>query len=412
MKTAETTSHVIDLLRELKTAENLTIRCIKADNALLTNKLKEYCTNEGIRIITSAPHRHQQNGVIERAIRTTRDRSAAILGDGQLGADQPILKTILRIIDIKTQESVTNTNLLETLWPEAWMHAVYIKNRLPTRALKLKKTPFEALYDRKPDVSNMRPWGARAYVSIPDSAKIQYHAGKRIRKLQPRAWMGYFMGCEGDANIRIWNPEKGKVERVDIATIARGEKTDDPQPEGTQPAILRRTDNNDEYASDDDSNESDDPDDSNDLDNPDEPKITSRHFVITDGSTPNPNPRCRSCAKWNRDCDGTPPFHEKCSACKKARHVCAPQSQDPKVRCRPCAKEGRTCDGTPPFNEKCSRCKQHRGKCVPQDYEGDAGHPPANTGLPTEQKCKECRTKNRTCDGTPPFDEPCWNCRY
>lgn len=88
-------------------------------------------------------------------------------------------------------------------------------------------------------------------MSIPDSARTAYHAGKRIRKLQPRAWIGYLIGCKGDANVRVYNPEKNKVKRVDIADIIHGEKTDNPQQEGTQTTALRRTNNNNKYLSDD-----------------------------------------------------------------------------------------------------------------------------------------------------------------
>ena len=58
MKGAESNKHVITLLKELRTAEGLTIRNIKTDNAIVTKVLKEYCADEGIRLTPSAPHRH------------------------------------------------------------------------------------------------------------------------------------------------------------------------------------------------------------------------------------------------------------------------------------------------------------------------------------------------------------------
>ena len=65
-------------------------------------------------------------------------------------------------------------------------------------------------------------------MSVPDLARVMYHEGERMRKLMPRAWVGCFMGCDGDANVRIWKPEKTKVDRVDTANISHGERTDDP----------------------------------------------------------------------------------------------------------------------------------------------------------------------------------------
>ena len=157
LKTAKTDDVIIQHIKELKIADEIIVRRIRCDNRIVTNKFTAFCEEEGIRLETIAPHRHHMGGVIERANRTTRDRTAVILGDGQLGADKPIMRTILRILDAKTRESLENTTLPEKLWPEAYHHAVYLKNRTPTRALKSDKTPYKALYSRKPDISILQP---------------------------------------------------------------------------------------------------------------------------------------------------------------------------------------------------------------------------------------------------------------
>ena len=52
------------------------------------------------------------------------------------------------------------------LWAEA-MHAVaYIQNRVPHSSMK-GKTPFEAYFGHKPDVSNLRVFGSTAWARIP-----------------------------------------------------------------------------------------------------------------------------------------------------------------------------------------------------------------------------------------------------
>jgi hypothetical protein len=46
------------------------------------------------------------------------------------------------------------SDLPKSLWAEVAMHAVWLKNRLSTRAL-LNKTPYEALTRKKPDLSGL-----------------------------------------------------------------------------------------------------------------------------------------------------------------------------------------------------------------------------------------------------------------
>ncbi|GKA54224.1 zinc finger, CCHC-type containing protein [Tanacetum coccineum] len=50
---------------------------------------------------------------------------------------------------------------------EAVRHAIYILNRVPTRALE-DKTPYEALYNRKPNLENLRIFGCTAYAKEHD----------------------------------------------------------------------------------------------------------------------------------------------------------------------------------------------------------------------------------------------------
>nr|GFC84090.1 zinc finger, CCHC-type [Tanacetum cinerariifolium] len=51
--------------------------------------------------------------------------------------------------------------------------AIYILNRVPTRALE-DKTPYEALYNRKPNLENLRIFGCTAYakITIPHLKKL------------------------------------------------------------------------------------------------------------------------------------------------------------------------------------------------------------------------------------------------
>ena len=71
-----------------------------------------------------------------------------------------------------------HAGLLSKLWPEALLTACYITNKLPIKVLE-GKTPFEAWYKKKPDISNLRVYDCDAYV-------VDYKA-KAKGKMAPRS---------------------------------------------------------------------------------------------------------------------------------------------------------------------------------------------------------------------------------
>ena len=60
-------------------------------------------------------------------------------------------------------------------WAEACSIAVYLHNRSPTTALK-DGTPFESLFGRRPDISNLRVFGCVSYERIPESQRRKLDA--------------------------------------------------------------------------------------------------------------------------------------------------------------------------------------------------------------------------------------------
>ena len=60
-------------------------------------------------------------------------------------------------------------------WAEACSTAVYLHNRSPTTALK-DKTPFESLFCRRPDISQLKVFGCVSYVHIPDNQRRKLDA--------------------------------------------------------------------------------------------------------------------------------------------------------------------------------------------------------------------------------------------
>lgn len=91
---------------------------------------------------------------------------------------------------------MAGANLPSNLWGEAIMAATYLLNRSPTSALR-STTPCEMYYGRKPNISNLRVWGCKAYV----------HKPKELRsKLDSRCSVGAFVGYDTNG-YRIYNPE-------------------------------------------------------------------------------------------------------------------------------------------------------------------------------------------------------------
>ncbi|GJT03937.1 zinc finger, CCHC-type containing protein [Tanacetum coccineum] len=86
-----------------------------------------------------------------------------------------------------------------TFWAKAVRHAIYILNRVPTRALE-DKTPYEALYNRKPNLENLRIFGCTAYakITIP-----------HLKKLDDRSIPMVYLGIEeGSKACRLYDPKE------------------------------------------------------------------------------------------------------------------------------------------------------------------------------------------------------------
>ena len=138
--------------------------------------------------------------------------------------EQAITGPITRIITERGKEMLRNSSIPESLWPEAIKYSVWLKNRSPAKALKNKKTPFEAIENLQPSLAREKIWGSRAYVIIP----LETRRGD-TKLHSPRGWLGYFVGCESELIYRIWDLEKKRVLRISAARIDDGEGLDDSQ---------------------------------------------------------------------------------------------------------------------------------------------------------------------------------------
>ena len=114
---------------------------IRTDNAkeFLSKEIKQWLTRRGIVHELSAPYSPESNGKAERLNRTLMDTARSIMATA---------KHIPRY---------------QKLWAEFVNTANYLRNRLYASAANDKnKTPFEAIFGRKPDLSHVQKLGSKS----------------------------------------------------------------------------------------------------------------------------------------------------------------------------------------------------------------------------------------------------------
>lgn len=109
-----------------------------------------------------------------------------------------------RTIIERTRALLHASHLPKLLWAEAVAHVVWLMNRMGTKAIE-GRTPFEALYGRKPDLRAIHEWGEEVWVHQASGDKL----GGRAKKGQ---WVGYDTESNGS---RVYFLDTGavKIER-------------------------------------------------------------------------------------------------------------------------------------------------------------------------------------------------------
>ena len=136
---------------------------------------KGYLAECGIQTQLATAYSPQQNGVAERCIKTVSEMMRCMLHEKQVEPG---------------------------LWAEAVSTSVYIKNRLPTKAVP-DKTPEEVWTGRKPSVVHMKVFGCAAHVHVPSVKRS---------KLDARSEQCIFVGyCSERKAYRLFNPGTRKI---------------------------------------------------------------------------------------------------------------------------------------------------------------------------------------------------------
>ena len=112
------------------------------------------------------------------------------------GVAERLNRTLLE----KVQAMLHGPGLPKFLWGEAISHAVYLKNRTATKALK-GKTPYEVFHSSKPNLRGLPEFGARVWVHNPDGSKLD---GRSV----VGRWVGY---DEDSSGHQIYSPDTQTV---------------------------------------------------------------------------------------------------------------------------------------------------------------------------------------------------------
>jgi transposase InsO family protein len=165
-------------LRWAQNEFSLRIKKIRSDNGteFKNSQIEGFLEDEGIKHEFSSPYTPQQNGVVERKNRTLLDMARTMLDE------------------YKT---------LDQFWMEAINTACYAINRLYLHRI-LKKTSYELLTGKKPNVSYFRVFGSKCFILVKRGRKS---------KFAPKAVEGFLLGYDSNTKAyRVFNKTTGLVE--------------------------------------------------------------------------------------------------------------------------------------------------------------------------------------------------------
>jgi hypothetical protein len=165
-------------LRRAQNEFGLRIKKIRSDNEteFKNSKIEGFLDEDGIKHEFSSPYTPQQNGVVERKNRTLLDMARTMLNE------------------YKTPY---------WFWAEAINTACYSINRLYLHRV-LKKTSYELLTGKKPNVSYFRVFGSKCFILIKRGRKS---------KFSPKAVEDFLLGYDSNTRAyRVFNKSTRLVE--------------------------------------------------------------------------------------------------------------------------------------------------------------------------------------------------------
>lgn len=175
---AEIPALVKKMISQVALESKRPVKLVVTDNGTeyCNRTLSSWLDSNAILHRTTVAYTPQQNGRAERANRT-------------------IIEGVRTLLN--------STKLPEQMWAEAANTVVYTNNRLLSPRNK-DKTRFELYFKRVPDVSNLRVFGQRAIVRIPDRARN----GKLSNKGEQCLFVGY---TDRWNTYRFYSEESGSI---------------------------------------------------------------------------------------------------------------------------------------------------------------------------------------------------------
>ncbi|KAJ0437650.1 putative RNA-directed DNA polymerase [Helianthus annuus] len=157
---------LMNFCKMVETQFSKIVKRIRCDNGgeFTSNLMLNFYTKQGILLETTCPHTPQQNGVVERKHRHLLDTARALRFEA---------------------------NLPKRFWGECVLTVAYIINRLPSKTLD-DKTPYEILYNQKPEYDHMRVFGCLTYFW-----SIETKGDKFEVRGRPGIFLGYPQGTKG-----------------------------------------------------------------------------------------------------------------------------------------------------------------------------------------------------------------------
>jgi hypothetical protein len=156
------------------------INKVRSDNGpeFKNARIDEYCDDKGIKHEFSSKYTPEQNGIVERKNRTLIDMARSMLAE---------------------------YNVSDSYWAEAINTACHASNRLYCHKL-LKKTPYELLIGRKPNISYFRVFGCKCYI---------LRKGSRLSKFEKKCDEGLLLGYSSNSKAyRVFNKTHGIIEEA------------------------------------------------------------------------------------------------------------------------------------------------------------------------------------------------------
>jgi Reverse transcriptase (RNA-dependent DNA polymerase)./Integrase core domain. len=153
------------------------VKCLRSDNGteVINNNVKELLEELGVFHSKSNPYTPQQNGRIEREMRTVVEAARSVIHAKDLN---------------------------ENLWAEAVNYVVFTINQTGTSSIK-GRSPAELWFGRRVKVECLRSFGCECYVFVQDHKR---------RKIEKKARKGILVGYDLDSpSYRIFLPEQNDV---------------------------------------------------------------------------------------------------------------------------------------------------------------------------------------------------------